>query len=264
MSEIDGGSSFRAAGGGSRIPPRVKSVEEKLKDASKMYEKMFMREMMKAMRSSVSESGFIKKNQAEQIFQDELDQETVNNWSEHQGVGIADMIYNNMIDRYGAQLGIRAPVSKPKGPLPLDEKSNYAGVARVPAPSVNQMTYRFDRRVMDSSQDAKDAGRSAGSSSGQSLVAPWDGVLTGKRELGEGVHLLEIAHDHGPSKLTFRGTPDRLVLGQSVQAGERIGLLSPEAKSFFLTVGVEGEKATPPNGVEAASGAEKALESVSE
>lgn len=262
MSEIDGGSSFRAAGGGSRIPPRVKSVEEKLKDASKMYEKMFMREMMKAMRSSVHESGFIKQNQAEKIFQDELDQETVNNWSEHQGVGIAEMIYQNMIDRYGAQLGLKAAPEKPKGPLPLNEKSNYTGISRVQAvpaagtqgaPSVNQLTYRFDRKIGEADSGAP-----------QELTAPWSGLLTGKKDLGNGVHLLEISHDHGPSKLTFRGTPDRLSLGQSLQAGERIGLLSPEAKSFFWTVGFAARSDGQQESAKTALGAEKPLESVSE
>lgn len=239
MSET-GGSSFRTAPG-LPVRPQPKSVDDKLRDASKMYEKMFLREMVKAMRSTVPESGFIKQNAAEKLFRDEMDQENVNNWANHQsGVGLADLIYNNLIEKYGAQLGLKEPVQKPRGPIALNEESRYAGPTRIPAARPSETTYRFDRRV-DSAE-------------GGELLAPWSGTITEKRDLGDGATLLGLSHDHGLSgKFVFRGTAERLNLGQSVQGGERIGLLSPEAKAFFWTLGVES-----------APGAEKGTDIVSE
>lgn len=234
-----GGSSFRAAPG-VRPAPVVKPIDEKLRDASKMYEKLFLKEMVKAMRSTVQESGFLKQNAAEKIFRDELDQETVNSWAEQKGgVGLADLIYNNLIEKYGEQLGLKAPVTKPKGPIALNDKSDFAGVARLPSPRANEMNFRLDRQPGKGSPE---------------VTAPWGGTLTGSRDLGEGTYLLEIAHDHGlKGRMVFRGTPDRLVLGQSVQEGERIGVLSPEARSVFWTLALE-----------AASDAEKTGPAVSE
>jgi flagellar protein FlgJ len=226
-----GGSSFRP--GAYRPPPVVKPMEEKLRDASKMYEKLFMREMMKAMRSTVTESGFIKANQAEKIFRDELDQEYVDKWSEKGGVGFADLIYDNMMERFGVQLGLRSAVDKPKGPIALDSKSQFNGPTRVPTRSDKELSLRFDRNPVEAAKSAE-------------LAAPWSGLLTRKKDLGDGNYSLEIQHDNGLSgRLVFRGTPERLNVGQSVQEGDRIGLLSSEAKSFFWSV--DGSKVKAQN-----------------
>lgn len=224
-----GGSSFRATG--PRYAPAVpQTPEAKLRDVSKAYEKLFMREMMKSMRSSVNESGFIKQNQMEKIFREELDQEYLQGWSDRGGVGFADVIYNNLIEKYGAQLGLKAPEQKPVGPLPLNEKSNYTGLRRVPAASENDITYRFDLKGSES------LGKP------QELVAPWSGSLLGKQELADGSQVLEIGHENGlRSRISFRGQAERLNPGHSFQAGEKIGLLSPEAKSFFWTLGGEAK-----------------------
>jgi peptidoglycan hydrolase FlgJ len=223
MSET-GGSSFRATLG-VRPPPVSKTVDDKLKDASKMYEKMFLREMMKAMRSTVHESGFIKQNQAEKIFRDELDAETVDNWAESRGgVGMADLIYNNLLEKYGAQLGIRQAIEKPKGPIAFNEKSELHRVSRAPAvgqSEKNDMTLKFDLE--------KGANRS--------LLMPWNGTLTEKQDLGEGTSMLGFDYESGfRGRLVFRGQSERLNLGQSVKAGEPLASLSPEAKSFFWTI----------------------------
>lgn len=222
-----GGSSFRATGP-RYAPPVPQTPESKLRDVSKAYEKLFMREMMKAMRSSVSESGFIKQNQMEKIFREELDQEHLQGWSDRGGVGFADVIYDNLIERFGAQLGIKAPEQKPAGPLPLTGKSNYTGLRRIPAVSENDLAYRFD---LDASPGAP-----------RELVAPWSGSLLGRRELADGSQVLEIGHENGlKSRISFRGQAERLNPGHSFQAGEKIGLLSPEAKSFFWTLGGEAK-----------------------
>lgn len=229
MSEIDG-SQFRSAPG-FRAEPKRKTIDEKLKDASQMYEKLFMREMMKAMRSTVGESGFIKQNAAEKLFREEMDAETVNNWSNQQGgVGLADMIYNNLIEKYGAQMGLREKLQNAKGPIKLDDKSNYNGPVRAQGVRPGEVTYRFDKK----NEPAAPANEPS------FLTSPWDAKITESRNLGEGVHLLGLSHDDGLSgKFVFRGTADRLNVGQSVQGGERIGLLSPDAKSFFWTLALE-------------------------
>lgn len=256
MSDIDG-SSFRSAPGYKPAPVR-KSLDEKLRDASKMYEKLFLREMMKSMRSTVSESGFIKQNAAEKLFREEMDAETVNKWSDNQGLGLADMIYENLIEKFGARMGLRERVQAKQGPLELNARANYTGPRRVPATKPNEVAYRFDRT--GGADPAADSNKTAAG-----LVAPWNGTVTESRDLGEGLHLLGLSHDDGLSgRFVFKGTPDRLVSGQSVQGGERIGLLSPESKSFFWTLALETAPDAGSAAPEAAPGAADRGTTVSE
>ena len=124
--------------------PVQKSPDQKLHEVSEMYEKHFLREMMKAMRSTVHEGGFIQQNQAERIFKEQLDDHYVDKWSEKGGIGLSKVIYDQLIDKFGVQMGIKKAVARPQGPLTLDEKSNYtAHQFRHPGKG-DSLAYRID------------------------------------------------------------------------------------------------------------------------
>lgn len=74
--------------------------EEQLQQAAKMYEQHFMNELVKAMRQSVPEGGLLPTSMGEKIFREQLDQQYVENWSQRGGVGLADMIYDHVKERY--------------------------------------------------------------------------------------------------------------------------------------------------------------------
>ncbi|MFN7728627.1 MAG: rod-binding protein [Bdellovibrio sp.] len=211
--------------------------EARLKDVSKQYEKQFLGEMLKAMRGTVQEGGLVKVSQAEKIFRDQLDGEHVDKWADKGGIGLQDIIYDQLMDKYGTQLGIKTPVAKPRGPIPLGDKSNFSGTFVQPhgAESKQKVTYRFDRTSLNEVQLQQPG---LGSNlSANALKAPWDGVLTGSQRLGSEEHLVEVSHTNGlKSQLVFKGLPSPGLTGTSVQAGQTIGVLSPEAKSFFWSV----------------------------
>ncbi|WP_413559805.1 rod-binding protein [Bdellovibrio sp. HCB209] len=212
--------------------PQQKSPDEKLKDVSKMYEKHFLGEMMKAMRSTVNESGFIQVNQAEKIFREQLDGEYVDKWSEKGGIGLSSLIYDQLIQRYGAQLGIKPKELKPMGPIALNEKSNFtAHQFRHPGRSQDSMSYRISRTAPPV------AGAKAVESSENQVKAPWGGTLRTVRNLVDKQTMLEIEHDNGlKSQVVFKGQLSQIETGKKVQAGETLGLLSPEANSLYWTV----------------------------
>ncbi len=202
-------------------PPETKTPEQKLRDVSEMYEKHFLREMTKAMRSTIHEGGFIKTNQAEKIFREQLDEHYVDKWSEKGGIGMADLIFNQLVDRYGAQMGLKAPVDKPQGPLSLQERDNFTAHQFQHPGKKQAVSYRFDS-PKEQAMDVK---------------SPWDGVLLGKRTLGDNQTLLEIEHDNGlKSQMVFKGGSSPLTAGQKLQAGETLGVLSPDTKSLYWTV----------------------------
>jgi flagellar protein FlgJ len=212
--------------------PQQKSADEKLKDVSKMYEKHFLGEMMKAMRSTVHESGFIQVNQAEKIFREQLDGEYVDKWSEKGGIGLSKVIYDQLIEKYGAQMGIKKTELKPMGPIALNEKSNFtAHQFRHPGRSQEAMSYRISRTAPPV------AGAQAVQAPENQVKAPWGGTLTTVRNLVDKQTLLEIEHDNGlKSQVVFKGELSQIETGKKVQAGETLGILSPEAKSLYWTV----------------------------
>ncbi len=212
------------AGGPIGVPQQTKTPDQKLHEVSELYEKHFLGEMMKAMRSTVHEGGFVQSNQAEKIFREQLDQEYVDKWGAQGGIGLADLIYKQMIEKYGVQMGIKNPVGKPHGPLPLTEKDMFTMKSFHQNKKAENLSFRFDRKVLEP----------GATNTPTEVSSPWEGVLLDKKTLPTGETLLEMNHDNGlKSQFVFKGMAGPIKMGHKVQAGETLGLLSPEARSFF-------------------------------
>jgi flagellar protein FlgJ len=184
-----------------RAPPTTKSMDEKLKDVSAMYEKHFLGEMMKAMRSTVHEGGFVQSNQAEKIFREQLDDQYVEKWGEKGGIGLADLIYKQMVEKYGVQMGIKQAVAKPQGPLQMTEKDSFTAKPFQKNSGAPNVSFRFDRNESDS----------GGARKPLEVSSPWEGTLLGKKTLLTGETLMEINHDNGlKSQMVFKGVPSSM------------------------------------------------------
>ncbi len=234
-----------------RQPLTPDQQDQKLKDVSKLYEKQFLREMMKSMRSTVTEGGFMPANNAEKLFRGQLDEEYAEKWGDRGGIGLADMIHEQLLDKLGPALGIKKAPSKPMGPIKLDEKSKQSdpfkmqsfhkisptSVGQNPgdAPKVSQIAnkiaikYDLQKAALQDSE----------------VTAPWKGTVLGVKNLGDDENLIEMAHDNGlKSQMVFRGQLEKNLqgskpqVGSEIEAGQRLGQLSPEAKSFFWNVDV--------------------------
>lgn len=90
---------------------QLQKLDSKLKQASQMYEKQFLQEMVKAMRSSVNPS--TPPTFAESIYRGELDEQYVDKWVDTGGVGFADLIYQDLVNKYYPQLKPQAAPKKP-------------------------------------------------------------------------------------------------------------------------------------------------------
>lgn len=242
---IDSSQGPGGAGGGSvaarmkslrPAPPDAEKVRQQFREVSQLYEKHFMREMMKAMRATVPESEFIKQNQGEKIFRGQLDEEYVEKWGDRGGIGLSNLIYDQLVEKYGPAMGLTKPVERPKGPLPLDEKSNFPSAVLRPQKQEKPGQFHFDLGPA----------KNTGTPEGRELRAPWSGYLSQKIQLAPEEWALEIDHgSQGKSQLAFRGIPSDGNIGQAFQAGERIGLLSPDATQFVwsLRPGIQETKA---------------------
>lgn len=216
------------------VENRSKVTDEKLREVSEMYEKHFIREMMKQMRSTVKEGGFIKQNNAEKIFRDQLDDQYAEQWGKAGGIGLSDLIYNQLIDKFGVQMGLKQAIEKPQGPMQLDARSDFSGTVRpvrtppsslhIPADMSHQSPVTYEIR---GSEDVS-----------QVVTSPWAGTLLDKKYLDADRLQYRIKHENGLESLilirgTGPGSEHKLSLGDTIEAGQAIGRQSAASPLFW-------------------------------
>ncbi len=222
-----------------RQPLTPEQQDQKLREVGELYEKQFLREMMKQMRSTIDDGGgMLPTSSAEKIFREQLDQEYVEKWGDRGGLGLADVIHQQLREKFGAMLGLRQD-AKPMGPIKIDAKSQLNNPLKIQNGQASSPTRPGKTTIQYDLQKA--------ALGDNEVTSPWSGTLTGIKKLNADENVLELAHDNGlKSQLVFRGQiekvmekdlqPSKLQVGAEIQAGQRLGLLSPEAKSFFWTV----------------------------
>jgi peptidoglycan hydrolase FlgJ len=181
------------------IPADVpKPRNDKVYQAAKMYENQFLRDMVKAMRQTVTEGELLPTSMGEKIFREQLDQQYVEGWSDRGGIGFADMIYDHIMDRYyNSKRMFQKPAT---GGIPLEKAS---GTIK----PMNDGT----KINLKPSEPGKP----------QAINAPWGGELQQVTENGKSFGI--IRHDNGlESQISYSGLALRAE--GRVEAGEKIGL----------------------------------------
>lgn len=203
--------------------PERPAPEQQLRDVANMYEKHFLREMTKAMRSTVQESGFIQTNHAEKIFREQLDDQYVEKWNDRGGIGLSDMIFDQLVEKFGAQLGLKAPIQKPQGPLQVSLRDQASGGFHARQAGSNKMTIEYEIPKLQSATDGR-----------LQVRTPWDGVLSKKVELRPDEHLLEISHRNGlKSQILYQGRASQIEIGKELQEGASLGLANPDGQRLI-------------------------------
>ncbi len=225
--------------------PTSEDIRAQIKSAAKMYEKQFVGEMIKAMRSSVQESGLITKNPAEKLFSEEMDQHYAQQWSDQGSLSLATMIENQIIDRYGEKWGLKENPLPVRGPLPLSAKDLSKGAIALTAKdqmsgsadSKNESSVKGYLYAKENKLDSMFNLPASADGEGHSVTNPWSGSvqkIPGTRE-PEQIYL--IKHDNGlESRLAFQG---KSLLGfdaQFLEAGAELGKTSADAGSLFWSL----------------------------
>lgn len=191
------------------------AAEKQLKDVASLYEKQFLREMVKQMRATVNESEFMPSGFAEKYYREQLDQQYVEQWGEKGGIGLGKLIYDQLLEKYGDQLGIRVPKEKPLGPLPLSQRDLWTGRVQEKNKAIQfEKVKEFDGKPT-------------------AIQSPWDASWLGSFKLENGLQVGQL--DHNGVKSTIVGNfqfVDRQA-GDKVSAGESLGILSPDSKQFL-------------------------------
>ena len=190
----------------------------RLDEAAKMMEKQFLREMVRAMRGTVG-FGALKPSMAENMYRGELDNQYVESWGDGGGVGLADLIYDQVMERHFNSKELRPLKGQP---IPLTDRD----VSRVMRMKSNagkeQVPLRIELKDSALGEPAK-------------IQAPWDADVLSNTRLEGGKTALTLQHGPGlRSTLVFQGVASAgLEPGTKVQQGRALGVLSPEIRSFF-------------------------------
>lgn len=243
MSEISKLNSLKPLNPGALPEKKTQVTEEKFREVAEMYEKHFIREMMKEMRSTVHESGFIKKNNAEKIFQDQLDDQYADDWGKTGGFGLADLIHKQLMEKYGPQLGLVEKMQKPEGPIALDIKSNLTTLRGLTAGSSPDSAASAASSSMQFKIDVGDKENlEGGKNSPVALKNPWAGTLLDKKYLEMDQLQYRIKHDNGLESLiltrgTGLGSTDQsdanLSVGDKIKTGQQLGWLDSTSPLFW-------------------------------
>ncbi len=214
---------------------KTQVTEEKFREVAEMYEKHFIRHMMKEMRSTVSESGFIKQNNAEKIFRDQLDDQYADDWGKSGGIGLADLIHNQLMERYGTQMGLKEKLAKPEGPIDLNVKSNLTTLNSNTSKSADESKQTLHLKI--EFEDKEKLGNKTAQ-----LKNPWAGTLLDKKYLEMDQMQYRIKHDNGLESLILtRGSGlgnatlggESLSRGDKIQTGQQLGWLDSSSPVYW-------------------------------
>ncbi|MES2963559.1 MAG: rod-binding protein [Bdellovibrionota bacterium] len=214
----------------------------KVDEVAKLYEKQFLREMFKAMRSTVTPTN--EPSMAENIYRSQLDEQYVDAWGEKGGIGLSNMIYDQIMERYfgqGAAQGL-----KKQGPVALTDR-DVVSVARVNHQSSStgasagpngQVPLQIEVKPSETGAPAK-------------IQAPWDATVLQATKLEGGKQAVTLQHGEGlRSTLVFDGvTSAETKVGEKIAKGQTLGVLSPESKSFLWNLNQPGGR-QPTGGAE--------------
>ncbi|TCO78814.1 rod-binding protein [Marinisporobacter balticus] len=70
--------------------------EEKLKDACRQFESVFMNMLMKNMRNTIHDDGIMEKSYAREMFEGMLDEKIADEASKGEGMGLAQQMYKQL------------------------------------------------------------------------------------------------------------------------------------------------------------------------
>lgn len=179
-------------------------VDQKLRDAAQMYEQHFLGEMVKAMRQSVTSSDLVESSMGQKIYEGQLDQQYVEQWSQAGGVGLSEMIYQNIKEKYFPQQSFQKVA--PGEMVPIEKKKDFM------EPATDE---QFKLKV-EPSQTKRE------------IQSPSDGKVISHAQIQGDLNQIIIDHENGvTSKIVYKGQPVALS-GQSVFSGQKIAQLHPQ------------------------------------
>lgn len=195
------------------------AMDKKLRDVSQLYEKQFLREMVKSMRGTVDHGGLTEPSMGENIFKEKLDHEYVEKWGDSGGIGLADVIYGQLKERFNPSGPMLLP---PEGPLPLEKGGTMFKVDET-------KPFGFPVVPTQKQETGKDMTYQIKVDGPREVLSPWSGRVAQSFSGPDERQTIKVQHDNGlVSTLVFSGRSETIKSGDTVTAGQKLGQVSPD------------------------------------
>lgn len=209
------------------IKPRAEQ-EAKLREAAQMYERHFLNEIFKAMRKTVPEGeGILPGSFAQRIYRDQLDEQYVDAWKEKGGIGLTDMIFNQLKEQV---LGRDSNLPAPRGPLSVPSAAKPLGLpgqGSTKAISKGEQSASFILQCPPHQQSGRE----------REVASPWSGRLLQSFRSPGGRCVSRIDHGEGvESILNYIGYNSPSLVGERLEAGQKLGLMEAGNEAMAWTV----------------------------
>jgi len=221
---------------GATAPQAASAVEEsaprdpRVMEAARMYENYFLNQMVRAMRSTVSFSDMTKPSMAEGIFREKLDDEYVQQWSQRGGVGLADLIHDELMAKVQGQRAARAQKRKPQ----LRQISDR-DVLQIRPLQARQGRERDT--VLVALGPSTTPGQGAQRVTSDRVLTPWAGVVRSIQQNEDQVRV-ELDQADTPGRVvsfSFDGqVQPELKVGERLPDGGVLGQLGARAKGILI------------------------------
>ncbi|MBM3463045.1 MAG: flagellar biosynthesis protein FlgJ [Armatimonadetes bacterium] len=93
---IEGMSPIPPQGAADYDPSKKAREDAKLKEAVQQFEQVFLKQLFSEMRKSVPKTNLMGEGKEQEMFEGMLDDERAKAWSQSGGIGLADMMYQQM------------------------------------------------------------------------------------------------------------------------------------------------------------------------
>lgn len=215
-------------------PSTDNAADPRMMEAAKAFENQFLRFLVSEMRKgSHGGDALIEEGMGEQIFKEELDNSYVDSWVERGGVGLSQMIYDHLMDRYGAQKVL------PKGP---NEFLKTDGIKKAPTmPKQNpysDLLSKTDGSLFLAKRLENGFHLKSQKPLGQpvALMAPQSGLVLQAAALDDGRSSIKIQHDEGLVTEIVHSGKNKVAPGARLVAGSTIAELAPARQQELASV----------------------------
>jgi Rod binding domain-containing protein len=240
----------------SGAPAARDSRDPKMLEAARSFENQFIRQMIVEMRKTVPKDELLGESMTESVFRDQLDGEYADSWVNKGGIGLADMIYDQLYEKYGNATTLQRkgpsevlPLSKNHGSNIIEGQGVRAQGSAGPA-GAGQPARAGDRPrdiLTAADKNLFLAKRGQGGFVLKSreplpeavgLRSPLSGVVLQAAALEDGRQMVVVKHDQGLISQFVHTGRNRVTINNRVDAGQVIAELPPSqngevAKVFF-------------------------------
>jgi len=221
------------------------SRDPKKLEAAKMFENQFIRQMISQMRKTIPEGGLLEDSQVTKLFQGQLDDHYADQWVDQGGIGLSDVIYEQLEQKLAAKNVDRPFKNDEMVPLKNDSISNHQSSLPKKSESVSDLFSQRDKDLflIKKTTQGFQVKSKEPLPENVNILSPLQGRVLQAASLGEGKQMIIVEHDLSPElggkkfQTHYVHTGANLVQqSDQIQAGQAIASLRSSRQGEFASV----------------------------